>query len=107
MKKLYLRILRDFTAARILSALVASPERYKYIAKKIKSGELDNKTAPEKNVNKSILMAEAFIEAIDNKKTEKQPSDKGGYTPKRPPPPGPPPSKNHKQCCCHKAPGNE
>lgn len=35
MRKLYYKILRDFTAAKILAALIASPERHKYIAKKL------------------------------------------------------------------------
>lgn len=48
MKKLYFRIMRDVAAVKILAALVASPERYNYIAKKIESGELDNNTATRK-----------------------------------------------------------
>lgn len=64
MKKLYYRILRDFTAAKLLAALIANPERYKYIAEKVRSGELSNNAATEKNVTKAIIMADQFVDGI-------------------------------------------
>jgi hypothetical protein len=48
MRKLYYKLLRDFAAVKILAALVASPERYKYISAKVTSGELTNREATEK-----------------------------------------------------------
>lgn len=63
-KKLYYRILRDFTAAKILAALVSSPQRYQYIAEKVESGELSNKAATHKNVTKAILMADQLVDGI-------------------------------------------
>lgn len=69
MRKLYYRILRDFTAARILAALVASPQRYEYIAGKITSGELTNRGATNKNVTKAILMADQLVVGIKERNT--------------------------------------
>lgn len=69
MKKLYYRLLRDFTAVKILSSLVASPERYKYIAEKINSGELNNKSATDKNITKAIVMADQFIDGLKQRNT--------------------------------------
>lgn len=69
MSRFYYRVLRDFAAARILAALVASPERYKYIAEKVQSGELNNHAATEKNVTKAILMADQFIDGIRQRNT--------------------------------------
>lgn len=64
MRKLYYKLLRDFTSAKILAALVASPERYQYIAEKVESGEITNRAATQKNVTKAILMAEQLIDGI-------------------------------------------
>lgn len=69
MSRFYYRVLRDFAAARILAALVASPERYKYIAGKVQSGELSNHAATEKNVTKAILMADQLIDGIKQRNT--------------------------------------
>lgn len=67
MKKLYYRILRDIAAMKILSSLVASPQRYEYIAGKVASGELTNRAATEKNITKAILMADQFVDGIKAK----------------------------------------
>lgn len=64
MKRFYYRILRDIAATRILAALVASPQRYEYIAEKVESGELTNCGATEKNVTKAIIMADQLIDGI-------------------------------------------
>lgn len=64
MKRLYYKLLRDFTAARILAALVASPERYKYIDGMVLSGKLSNHEATEKNINKALLMANQLVDEI-------------------------------------------
>lgn len=64
MKNIYYKIIRDIAAVKILSALVSSPERYKYIASKVESGELTNRTATEKNVTKAILMADQLIDGL-------------------------------------------
>lgn len=64
--KWYYRILRDLTAMKILASLVASPERYSYISREIESGHLTNKSATEKNINKSLKMADQFIERLRN-----------------------------------------
>lgn len=74
MKKLYYRILRDYTASKILASLIASPQRYDYIAQKVKSGELSNDEATQKNINKSMIMANQLIDSIksSNKSAERQ-----------------------------------
>lgn len=64
MKKLYYRLLRDITAMKILAALVASPQRYEYIAGLVAMGKLNNRGATDKNVCKAIVMADQFIEVI-------------------------------------------
>lgn len=45
-------------------AVMASPQRYDYIAQKIKDGELTNKSATKKNITKAVLMADEFVESI-------------------------------------------
>lgn len=69
MKKLYYILLRDFAAVKVLAALVASPQRYEYIARKVEDGELTNRSATEKNVNKAILMANQLINGIQKRNT--------------------------------------
>lgn len=69
MRRLYYRVLRDIAATKILAALVASPERYRYIAEKVASGELSNHAATEKNVTKAILMADQLVEGIKQRNT--------------------------------------
>lgn len=69
MRRLYYRVLRDIAATKVLAALVASPERYRYIAGKVQSGELSNHAATEKNVTKAILMADQLVEGIKQRNT--------------------------------------
>jgi hypothetical protein len=69
MSRLYYRVLRDLAAMKILAALVASPERYRYIADKVQSGELSNHAATEKNVTKAILMADQLVDGIKQRNT--------------------------------------
>ena len=57
---------RDKLAANLFVALIANPERYKYIAKMIEDGKLDNNTATEKNINKAFKLADQFIESANN-----------------------------------------
>lgn len=54
---------RDKLAADLFVALIANPERYKYIAEKINSGELTNESATAKNIHKAYKLADQFIEA--------------------------------------------
>lgn len=63
-KKIYYKILRDIAVIKFMAALISSPERYKYIAEKISSGELTNEEATAKNINKAIIMANQIIEEI-------------------------------------------
>ncbi|WP_196160872.1 hypothetical protein [Reinekea sp. G2M2-21] len=63
-KKIYYRILRDYTAVKVLAALVSSPQRYEYVAKKVELCELSNEQATEKNINKSIRMANQFVDDL-------------------------------------------
>jgi len=72
MKRIYYRIMRDITAAKILAALIASPERYQYIAEKVTNGELTNHAATEKNVNKAILMADQLINGLKKRNSVKE-----------------------------------
>lgn len=67
MKRFYYRILRDIAATRILAALVASPQRYAYIDEKVENGELTNYQATDKNIVKSIKMADQLIDGIQAK----------------------------------------
>lgn len=46
----------------VTAALIANPERYKYISEKIKQGELTHEQATEKNVNKACLI----VDCIEN-----------------------------------------
>jgi hypothetical protein len=69
MSRLYYRVLRDLAAMKILAALVASTERYRYIADKVQSGELSNHAATEKNVTKAILMADQLVDGIKQRNT--------------------------------------
>jgi len=64
MKRLYYKLLRNYTAAKLLAALIANPERYKYIAKLVESGEINNNQATQKNITKAIIMADQFIDGI-------------------------------------------
>ena len=69
MSRIYYRLLRDFAAVRILAALVASPQRYEYIADKVRCGELSNDQATHKNVTKAIIMADQLIDGIKQRNT--------------------------------------
>lgn len=52
---------RDKIALEILCALISNPERYKYIASQVESGELTQEDANKKNVNKAFKIADSFI----------------------------------------------
>lgn len=56
-KKIRIRLL----AKRIYVALLANPERYKYMASLYESGEYAHDELNEKNANKAYLLAETFI----------------------------------------------
>lgn len=62
--KIYYRILRDFTAAKVLAGLIANPERYRYIAEKVANLELSQYEADQKHVSKAILIAEHFVSEV-------------------------------------------
>lgn len=70
MRRFYYKLLRDFAAVKILAALVASPERYKYISAKVTSGELTNREATAKNINKAMLMANQLVDEIRESKLD-------------------------------------
>ena len=57
---------RDEVALKILCALISNPERYKYIASQIEDRKLTQEQATAKNVNKAILIADAFIKESKN-----------------------------------------
>ena len=63
MKRIYLRLLRDFYAGLAFHALLSNPERYKYISRKVDEG-MSNKEATAKNCNKAVLMANQLIERL-------------------------------------------
>jgi hypothetical protein len=52
---------RNKLASELFVALIANPERYKYIASMIDSGHLDNDAATAKNINKAYKLADQFI----------------------------------------------
>jgi len=54
-------------AVKILAALVASPQRYAYIENQIELGKLNNFGATEKNVTKSIMMADQLVKGLKAK----------------------------------------
>jgi hypothetical protein len=56
---------RDKLASELFVALIANPERYKYIANKVESGQLDNDAATAKNINKAYKLADQFIESAN------------------------------------------
>lgn len=58
---LYWQTLRDNAAVQILAALVASPERYRYIAEKVATGKLTNHEATAKNIHKARVMADQLV----------------------------------------------
>tara|TARA_Y100001936_G_C15918339_1_gene582566 strand:- start:456 stop:644 length:189 start_codon:yes stop_codon:yes gene_type:complete len=57
---------RNKLAADLYVALIANPERYKYIAKKLENKELSNDEATAKNINKAFKLADQFIAAANN-----------------------------------------
>ncbi len=52
---------RQKAAFQIYCALVSNSARYTYISEKVESGELTQSQATEKNINKSFIMADQFI----------------------------------------------
>lgn len=64
MKRIYLRLLRDFYAGLALHALLSNPERYKYISKKVDEG-MSNEEATDKNCNKAVLMANQLVDRLN------------------------------------------
>ena len=69
MKKFYYRLLRDVTAMKLLAALVANPSRYDYIAALVEEGGMSNRAASDKNITKAIIMADQFVEGIQQRNT--------------------------------------
>jgi hypothetical protein len=53
---------RNKLASDLFVALIANPERYKYITEKVESGQLGNNEATAKNINKAFKLADQFIE---------------------------------------------
>lgn len=58
---------RHDMAFQIYCSLIANPERYKYISKKVEQGELDQDSATEKNINKAFRMEDQFIVSARSK----------------------------------------
>jgi len=52
---------REKLAESILIALLQNPERYKYIAGKVESGELKQEEANLKNIKKAYKIADSFL----------------------------------------------
>jgi len=59
---------REQLAKDILVALLQNPERYKYIAEKVESGELKQEEANLKNINKAYKIADSFLSAGANER---------------------------------------
>lgn len=57
-------------AANLFVALIANPERYKYISEKVSSGQLNNDDATAKNINKAFKLADQFIESARKKSSQ-------------------------------------
>lgn len=58
---------RNKLAADIYVALLANPERYKYISSLVDNQKLTNKEATEKNINKAYKLADQFILTANQK----------------------------------------
>lgn len=58
---------QEYFAGQFMAALLANPERYKYIADKVELG-MSHAEASAKNAHKAVLLADALIEAL-NKET--------------------------------------
>lgn len=66
---------REYFAAMILQGLMANPERYKYIADKMKAAlvpgqdeslkGMSQEQASAKNANKAVMLANALIDALN------------------------------------------
>ena len=55
--------LREYYAGLAMQALIANPERYKYIAEKVNEG-MTNNAASAKNAHKAVLLADALLEEL-------------------------------------------
>ena len=54
---------REYFAGLFMQALISNPERYKYIAERVKHG-MSNREASEKNAHKAVLLADALLEEL-------------------------------------------
>jgi hypothetical protein len=54
---------REYFAGLFMQALIANPERYKYIAERVQNG-MPQKEASEKNAHKAVLLADALLEEL-------------------------------------------
>jgi len=58
---------RDKLASDLFVALIANPERYKYIAKLVEDNKLSNNEATAKNINKAYKLADQFMDSKQHK----------------------------------------
>jgi len=56
---------REHFAALMMQALIANPERYKYIADQFNLGEVDQEGASAKNAHKAVKLADALIAELN------------------------------------------
>ena len=55
---------REYFAGLFMQALIANPERYKYIEHKMSLGDINQKGASAKNAHKAVLLADALLEEL-------------------------------------------
>ena len=54
---------REYFAGLFMQALIANPERYKYISERVQHGMPQNE-ASAKNAHKAVLLADALLEEL-------------------------------------------
>jgi hypothetical protein len=57
--------LHDYASLSILQGLMANPDRYRYIARMVESGEITQEEATLKNIQKANRIADAWIAERD------------------------------------------
>lgn len=61
---------REEIALVLLNGLMSNPQRYDYITTKVESGELTNDEATEKNIKKSLKMADQFLSILADEESK-------------------------------------
>ena len=55
---------REYFAGLAMKGLLSNPERYKYIAKCIELGNVNQEGASKKNAHKAVLLSDALLEEL-------------------------------------------